>query len=500
MNQVVHILRKDAEQLWPQISLPTGALVFATLLQATRWTFDVPLLFSLSTVADVLLLLFTMSWIVVIVSLIQAERLVGLNQFWTTRPYQWQELLAAKFAFLLLFLYLPLLLSQVILLLCSGLPILQSIPSLLLNLVVFTAVIILPACCAAAVTRSIQQAAGVMLSLLSVVALLGFLAFALRKLPPPYLFPVEIAFSTAVLASSLTHQYRTRNTTQSIRLLLLLPFGLLTLQLAVPGTTLASSAYPVVAEGAPLAVHFDPDPLRRTHLPISDSPGTRLFLRVPLLDDDIAPDTSFQVDGHRLILAAVDGSYRWVSPWTALAGSIQHTLVSPEVTASSEFPIPLSVYRRLGNGPVRIRVEFALAQLHDQPPISVQLSTDGASIPGLGTCALNASYSAITCRSAVYAPSRFSIQTFRKADSCVAPGSSREPATATIGDTGGLILPHVSSITETDLRLSAPTHPGYLCPGLPITFIEHGFQRRLRIATPEATVQLKDYVASMQLQ
>ncbi len=501
MNQVLHILRKDAGQLWRQLTLPTAALVVATILQAGQWRVGVPLLLPLPALAGVLLLLFTMSWMVLIVSLIQAERLVGLNQFWTTRPYQWRKLLAAKLAFLLAFLYAPLLLSQLILLLCSGLPLAWSIPALLLNLALFTALIVLPTCCAAAVTRSIQQATLVLLSFLSVGGLIASLAIALRRLAPPCLSPVEIAFSAAVLAFSLIHQYRTRNTAESVQVLLLAPLVLLALQLAIPGTTLASSSYPLATDDPPLTVQFDSDPLRRTRLAIPDAPDTRLFLHVPLLDSGIAPATSFQVDGHRLILTAADGSDRWASPWTALSGNIQRDSVSPQVTASSDFPIPLSVYRRLQHGPVRIRVEFALTQLQDQPPTSAQLSTDGTAIRGLGVCTLNAAYSAITCRSAVHDPPRFSVLTFRKADSCVAPGSKLEPATATIGDSGGVpILPHISSIAEADLRLSAPTHPGYLCPGLPITFVEHRFERRLRAATPEATIQLKDYIGVMQFQ
>ena len=241
--------------------------------------------------------------------------------------------------------------------------------------------------------------------------------------------------------------------------------------------------------------------MRKARVPISDSPGTRLFLHVPLLDSGIAPDTSFQVDGHRVILTAADGSYGWASPWISLSAGIQADPVSQQLTASSDFMVPLDVYHHLRNGPVRIRVEFALTQLQNQSPISAQLSTDGAAIPGLGVCTLNASYSAITCRSAVHDPPRFSVTTFRKADSCVAPGAKLEPATATIGDSAGAsILPHISSITDNDLRLSAPTHPGYLCPGLPITFTEHRFQRRLRVETPEATIQLNDYLGSMHLQ
>ena len=222
MNQVVHILRKDAAQLWRQVTLPASALVLATLLQARDWSFGVPLLFPLSTVVLGLLLLFCMSWIVLIVSLIQAERLVGLNQFWTTRPYRWRKLLAAKLAFLLVFLYLPLLLSQLILLLCSGLPVVEyscaaaeprSVhlchrPSRVLR---------------TAVTRSIQQAAGVLCSFLLGGRAHRFPCLRAPKARAASAFPRGDRALSGRPCSSLIHQYRTRNTLESIRVSVFAP-------------------------------------------------------------------------------------------------------------------------------------------------------------------------------------------------------------------------------------------------------------------------------------
>jgi hypothetical protein len=50
------------------------------------------------------------------VRVVQGESLVGDRQFWVTRPYEWKKLLLSKFLFLLVFLNLPLLILDVVLL------------------------------------------------------------------------------------------------------------------------------------------------------------------------------------------------------------------------------------------------------------------------------------------------------------------------------------------------------------------------------------------------
>ena len=181
MNQSLNILRKDAAQMLPQLSVPLFTLALFTVLEAKSWGSGPPLLLSTAGLTNVLVLLFCMTWVVLIISLVQAERLVGLNQFWTTRPYEWPRLFAAKCYFLLAFLYFPLLVSQVILLHQARLSIVHSVPALFYNLLLFTAVFVLPVLCAAAVTRSIGQAMLVLLVLLSMLVRVAIVSDAVQR-------------------------------------------------------------------------------------------------------------------------------------------------------------------------------------------------------------------------------------------------------------------------------------------------------------------------------
>ncbi len=52
------------------------------------------------------------SWIFLTLRVVQGESLVGDQQWWTTKPYEWWKLLLAKELFLLVFVSLPLFLVQ----------------------------------------------------------------------------------------------------------------------------------------------------------------------------------------------------------------------------------------------------------------------------------------------------------------------------------------------------------------------------------------------------
>ena len=434
-----------------------------------------------------------MIWVVLITSLIQAERLVGLNQFWTTRPYEWSKLIAAKCYFLLAFLYLPLVVSQILLLHQAHLSIAQSIPALLHNLLIFTVVFVLPVVCAAALTRSIGQAMLVLLVFIAMLAAVASFPTQFKGLAPRSLLPLQLFLIAAVLLAALINQYRNRTTGRSLNILVLAPVLTLLLQVTVPGTSLAAYEYPLPTSPAPVSVQFDSNPLRAFGTPLPSDPDTRLF-HLPLLLSGIGSSTSFALDGHRLTLTGTNG-YQWQSPWLSQAGTLASSQSSGQITAYSEFSIPKSVYDRLAGSPVSLHIEFALTQLQDQPPVESTLSTAGARIPGLGFCLLDETYSVVNCRSAFPALPRFAIETFRKLGPCTFPDAAVDPSFGLVGNSGSVsLLPHISSVAVTPLQLSFPA--GYLCPGLPIKFVEERFQRRLRIEMPAATIELKDYVGS----
>ena len=116
MNQIVNIFRKDVRHLRLELLASWALMLLLDLLIPKSWVGFQPGDRPPAVAVQVLTLLLFASWVVLIMRLVHGERLAGLNQFWTTRPYVWTSLLTEKAVFVLLFVYAPMLLSQIFLL------------------------------------------------------------------------------------------------------------------------------------------------------------------------------------------------------------------------------------------------------------------------------------------------------------------------------------------------------------------------------------------------
>ena len=118
MRQAIHIFRKDARHCWPYIAAVL-ALTGVNAWLASLVSGDLQN-FGLNPARLLLALLIVLAWWFAIGAAVHGESLTGDRQFWTTRPYSWKSLLAAKFLFIVAFLGAPLFLSDCIILLASG--------------------------------------------------------------------------------------------------------------------------------------------------------------------------------------------------------------------------------------------------------------------------------------------------------------------------------------------------------------------------------------------
>jgi hypothetical protein len=489
MNQSINILRKDARQLWPEILSSIAILLLFTVLEPRSWHQQEPFFLFLGPRPIALLALLFAGWGLTIVRLVQAERLVGLNQFWTTRPYEWPKLLTAKGLFLLLFLYLPLMLAQIFLLHHAHLHILENIPLLVWNLFLLTSIFVLPLACFSAVTSSFPQAMmAVIGTVVAVVVAASFDTPRFQDLAPRSLVPVQFILLVTILILALLHQYCSRKTLRSMAIVSLAPLLILVTQATVPGTSLAARDYALPVNPPTVVIQFDQNPLRRSPGFPLDDPNRALFIHLPLTASQIAPGTSFHRDGVRFTLTGANG-YTWQSMWRTEDGIIGRGIVSPEFSTFAEVPLPREVYDQLASGPVSVGIEFALEEFQAQPPIRDTISTDGSFVPNLGFCALSVSYERIYCHTAFREPNYFVVDTFRKRGPCTQSGAlelqygllgTKPPKTNTL---------HISPVLVTALPLSSN-----LCPGTPINFAYRKFQRRLQVKMPAATIELKDYL------
>ena len=150
MRRILAIFRKDARHLWPQIALLAVLLALAALLD--------PAYSRAASYYDVLpsFALPLACWLL-IVSAIHEEKLPGDRQYWLTRPYSWNELLAAKLLFVAAFVNLPLLAYHAGVYVAVGIPLSDHLGALLWRQVFFTAFYVLPAAALAAITRGLGR-------------------------------------------------------------------------------------------------------------------------------------------------------------------------------------------------------------------------------------------------------------------------------------------------------------------------------------------------------
>lgn len=172
-RQILHILSKDVRRLrWEIAAATAAALLLAWFNGDNRLMLHPGDSANRYRLIQLLGILTTgtlgAKWLLT-VSLIHGEVIPGLRQFWLTRPYTRTALLAAKLAFLALFLQLPAFLADAITLARAGVSPGGQLGAMLWRQVLHFLVIVAPAVALGSVTANLAQVAlaGVGFALLS---------------------------------------------------------------------------------------------------------------------------------------------------------------------------------------------------------------------------------------------------------------------------------------------------------------------------------------------
>ena len=127
MSQIVHIFHKDCRRLWPTIA---AVLVFIFLhgygdtlnFGGTGVAFGLSPYLPLYILVGLSGLFLPILLFLLVVSVIHEESLVGSDEFWLTRPYSRRSLALEKLLFVVLWVFLPMLLHDLILIRYFGFP------------------------------------------------------------------------------------------------------------------------------------------------------------------------------------------------------------------------------------------------------------------------------------------------------------------------------------------------------------------------------------------
>ncbi|MGA2770621.1 MAG: hypothetical protein ABSG26_07380 [Bryobacteraceae bacterium] len=385
MRQALHIFKKDARHLWIEIAVTLLVVAAFTFTSARRAFWMADPVVNRNVAGMLLTFLLPLAWWILIARLVHAETLPGDRQFWTTRPYAWKSLLAAKALFVAAFVNLPLLAAHIAILLAYGFNPLAEIPGLLWSQVLITAVLVLPIAALSALTTGFVQLliTGSVLCLALVAWNIGMPSAgldagwrALEWIRSYY----EIAVLALAALAILVWQYARRRTAAA-RWLAVAAVVLMALDVLIPWTAafaLQSRLSKQPIDPASLRIDFDSAKQWAARALIEK--GDRVWIEIPITIAGIPAGMSPRYDGAIMAIEASDGS-TWPAdqqPWSHVTTRDQ--VLWLQATVDGGF------YRKVKDQPVKLRGAMYLTLYGNLRVTEVPFSAPPMAVPGRGLC------------------------------------------------------------------------------------------------------------------
>jgi hypothetical protein len=517
MSRTLHIFRKDLRHFWMEV------LLSWCLLGLYVWQFGEKLHtahagFTAVGVGGILGagsgltgFLLVLGWGVLVVRLVQDERLVGDRQFWLTRPYRWVELLASKIVFVLLFVHVPLLIAQLVMLRLAGfapLPYLGGLVYMHATLLAFTAT----AFTIATVTATLVQ------TILAVFVVLLYSAgnsLVMSWVPNSSMPHLQSAFDAAedlillgAIIAVILLQYARRRTALSRGIIIGMAVLTTLIGVVTPYARLIAKTYPLVRsdQDSGLRVVLDtrkpekpPTAPRFNRIPAKPREEKRVNVIIPLLASVSNENELIEINGIRVSIDLL-GSQRWQSYWQPY-GSV---IVLPETGMAARFSMPKNIFESLKSSPVRVRIESALSVFRKGSEQWQVTAEDGDfPAPRLGLCLLQNTPDMLECRAPLRGATRMLGSAHSSESTCESPEDT-DIADFTAfswkldGNTGP--EPGISPVVEEPLYFNKQNPKRgdearfvRLCPGTPMYFTSLELARRISTVTSLNDIQLSQY-------
>jgi hypothetical protein len=347
-------------------------------------------------------------WWLMLVRVVQEDSPAGDKQFWVTKPYRWPSLLGAKVAFLLVFINLPLLVGQLVLLEAAGFSPWHCF-SRILWLHLTLACFLVPVAALAAVAGDRTQ-----LSRIAIVALIFVAAWSLLNSRSTVFYYtaakttpigwIERALLIAVPIVVVLRQYSVRKTAQARWLLLGTALALTALSIAEPKQHFNESRYPLRATGDrnDLSLMMEKPPTPASAPPYAGD-SDHVYLPVRFSVQGVPVGQVVQMVAARTTLRAPDGTV-WSSDWQSLFGVIEHQqdegAEAPREAwrvLNTRLEVDKPFFDRFKDVPVKINVEAAGILMRDHQSM-LSVINGQLELPGIGKCLIGPRH--VWCRTA----------------------------------------------------------------------------------------------------
>jgi ABC-type transport system involved in multi-copper enzyme maturation permease subunit len=311
-----HIFRKDLRLLWPMAALVAGMQLLNAGLLIGSGRFARSSMGEMSEfgwVSNIALPgVALLGLAVLVMAVIQQDRLPGTTQDWLTRPIPRGQLLVAKLLFVVLNGLLPILAADLAMGLAEQLGLADVVAASLTRSAVLLCLVCLPAALIGAVTRTLTEAL-VLVVAVGVLLILEFVALAQIQVPPPMIqsgfawvvAPILVLLNVGALLILLPLQFRWRSTNR-VRWILAAYFCLLPALYFIPW----DAAYQIhrAFESrnivSPVSISLDTN-RKITFTATASLPGgpakpVSIMLRVPVVVSNLGPGNRVYVDRIRL--------------------------------------------------------------------------------------------------------------------------------------------------------------------------------------------------------
>jgi hypothetical protein len=496
MNQIWNILWKDVRHYWREISASIALLVAFGWNEVYGWTYREEFSFAsrglftykfLSGLVDVLL---PVAWAFLIVRVIQGESLVGDRQFWLTRPYEWKKLLAAKLAFLLMFINFPLFILDIFLLSKAGFSPTKYVVGFLWMQMMILLFFILPATALAAVTATVVQA--LLATVIIALYMVGMVALSEYIPNSNFSGPADTLSSFLLIGVCLAVtllQYARRKTSLSRFLIVSLGGAVLLLVVATPYRAIVAREYPALAAG-------QQPPFRLSILPaekgVFAEKGKDVNIQMPLSVAGLTSESIVEIDAISVVIDAPDGLH-WDSAWKSPGLS-----VFPEQKSTNvNFTLKRKLFERMESSVVKVRILVAFTLFHVRHGQGLIVPSGKFNLADEASCSVRPGYiPTLSCLAPLRRPSLM-ITTDVSANTCPlesgeSPSKPHEIERDWMRNGSDPAEFGISPVQTFDVYLSTG-HGRGICEGTPLDLSRPGPVLSEQITIQQEGVHLADY-------